>query len=295
MGAGFFLVFFLEKVILKCYKKSHRKKIERRQEQCYQFNKVNGMVQQPECGISAQDISNITHVNANGQVDGAPVKANDCPLLGTGECCNDDVDVKVQMTESDEATLSGPIPLPPGEDEDTAHAHSTRSLILIVALSLHRIFEGMSLGLQHSTQNVWNLFIAVLCHETVIGFGLGLQFVKNRFSFRKMLLATVLCSLIMPIGVAIGTVLVEVGGQSNSLNLVNGILQGISTGTFIYVTFFEILQEEIDPHDTSLSKFFSVFAGFLVMAALCAIPEDQSDMSVMNNTTIICTTTTLAP
>ncbi len=275
IGLGFFVVFFLEKVILKCYKKQQMKKRARHQEQCYQFNKVNSNVTTAspiENGVWPQDAKNLSHV-VNGTLVPSErvIDPENCPLKGTGECCADTPEVTIQMTaaENDQLAASNAV------EEDLAYAHSTRSLVLVVALSLHRIFEGMSLGLQHTTHNVWNLFIAVLCHETVIGFGLGLQFVKNGFSLKKMLIASSLCSIIMPIGVAIGTVLVEVGGESNNLNLVNGILQGISTGTFIYVTFFEILQEEIDPHDTSLSRFFSVLIGFGVMAALTAIPEEQ--------------------
>ena len=86
-------------------------------------------------------------------------------------------------------------------------AHSNRSLILLVALSFHRIFEGMSIGLQHTTSHVLRLFAAVMCHEAAIGFSLGLQFVKNRWSSRRVVLACFLCSLIMPLGVIIGTVM----------------------------------------------------------------------------------------
>ncbi len=63
---------------------------------------------------------------------------------------------------------------PPEEHVGHEH-HSTRSIILILALSLHRVFEGMSIGLQQNVQNTGSLFLAVMCHETVIGFSLGLQ------------------------------------------------------------------------------------------------------------------------
>ncbi|KAK2146639.1 hypothetical protein LSH36_593g01018 [Paralvinella palmiformis] len=292
IGLGFFVVFFLEKIILKCYKKQQLKKRARRQEQCYQFNKVNSNVTTAspiENGVWPQDAKNLSHV-VNGTLVPSEriIDPENCPLKGTGECCTDTPDITIQMMTAENEELAAA----KAAEEDIAYAHNTRSLVLVVALSLHRIFEGMSLGLQHTTHNVWNLFIAVLCHETVIGFGLGLQFVKNGFGLKKMFIASSLCSIIMPVGVAIGTVLVEVGGQSNNLNLVNGILQGISTGTFIYVTFFEILQEEIDPHDTSLSRFFSVLLGFGVMAAMTAIPEEQQVLLLANMENI---TTTVVP
>ena len=112
-----------------------------------------------------------------------------------------------------------------------------------------------------------------MCHETVIGFSLGLEFVRNGWKVHRICLACVLCSLIMPTGCIIGTVISEVGNaNSATFDLMNGVLQAIATGTFIYVTFFEILQDEISAHDTDVCKMLSVLAGFLVMAALCTIP-----------------------
>ena len=155
-------------------------------------------------------------------------------------------------------------------------AHSTRSLILLVALSFHRIFEGMSVGLQHSMTNVINLFVAVMCHEAAIGFSLGLQFVKNKWSPRRVVLACFLCSLIMPLGVAIGTLMSEVSEPTNTVDIINGVLQSLATGTFIYVTFFEILQDEISAEKSSLLKVCSILLGFGLMAALSAIPEEDA-------------------
>ena len=201
----------------------------------------------------------------------------------------DPVELKIENVEDDDVKMVAG----EGETHPThAHGHeaallqdthSTRALILLVALSLHRIFEGLSVGLQHSAHSVLSLFIAVMCHEAVIGFSLGLEFVKNKWPLRRMVLACVLCSLIMPLGTAIGTVVTEMGDTNAAkFDLMNGILQGIATGTFIYVTFFEILQEEMDPHETGIAKAFAVLVGFVVMAALCAIPEKDDMLSLTN-------------
>ena len=56
-------------------------------------------------------------------------------------------------------------------------------------------------------------------------------------------------------------VMSEVGEPSRAMGVVDGVLQAFATGTFIYVTFFEILQEEIDPRDTSIGKVTSALAG----------------------------------
>ena len=59
---------------------------------------------------------------------------------------------------------------------------------------------GMSVGLKHSSQEVWALFAAVMCHELVIAFSLGLQFVKSKLPLKKIILFSFMCSIVMPIG-----------------------------------------------------------------------------------------------
>ena len=156
------------------------------------------------------------------------------------------------------------------------HHHATRSLILILALSLHRIFEGMSIGLQQTVASVVSLFGAVMCHETVIGFSLGLQFVRSGFALRRLVIMSLFCSLIMPLGVFIGLTMTEFAHGGGNIDIANGLLQAIAMGTFIYVTFFEILQEEVDSDDTSLGKIVCIAAGFALMALLNLVPEGDT-------------------
>ncbi len=302
MAGGFFLVFFMEKIFLKLHKRKQMKKLKRKREQCRLINKMalpdpstlskveaqaeslkDKNEQNCDCSCegnqerngAAAEIVTVIPQGANKPPHIIVPNSSECPLLGTGQCCEDPIEITIQNTEDDlEKVVGDPENAP--EEEDVVYSHNTRSLVLIVALSLHRIFEGTSIGLQHSASAMWHLFVAVMCHEVVIGFSLGLQFVKNEFSLRRMLVACILCSAIMPVGVAVGTVLIEVGDQDQGFDLVNGVLQAIATGTFIYVTFFEILQEEIDPHDTDLSKVIWVFVGFVVMAGLSAVPEDMT-------------------
>jgi len=168
------------------------------------------------------------------------------------------------------------------------HQHATRSLVLILALSLHRIFEGMSVGLQQTVANVVSLFGAVMCHEMVIGFSLGLQFVRSGFALRRLLITTIVCSSIMPLGVLIGIVMTEIESGSGNIDVANGLLQAIAMGTFIYVTFFEILQEEIDSEDTSLGKIVCIAAGFALMAMLNLIPEGNvTGTAYLNTSTVV--------
>ena len=69
-------------------------------------------------------------------------------------------------------------------------------------------------------------------------------------------------------------------GDANQLSpgpmlIAVGVLQAIAVGTFIYVTFFEILSEELTTHASSLSKVIFVAIGFMLMALLDLVPEEQ--------------------
>jgi len=46
--------------------------------------------------------------------------------------------------------------------------------------------------------------IALLCHETIISFSLGLQFVKSAYSRRLHYITALVCAIVEPIGVAVG-------------------------------------------------------------------------------------------
>ena len=105
-----------------------------------------------------------------------------------------------------------------GDDQGTYH--TVRSLILILALSLHHFFEGISVGLQRSVSGVFTLLIALLCHETIISFSLGLQFVKSSYSRRLHYVTAFLCSIIEPIGVAVGTLLARLRPEMLDIGLV---------------------------------------------------------------------------
>jgi len=51
--------------------------------------------------------------------------------------------------------------------------------ILMLALSVHSIFEGLALGLQTTESAVMNMVIAILIHKGAAGSSLGISLVKT--------------------------------------------------------------------------------------------------------------------
>lgn len=88
---------------------------------------------------------------------------------------------------------------------------------------------------------VWSLTVAVACHKLVIAFYVGLQMLSDR---TKPLLAH--CSILIfavtsPIGIGVGT-LVSNLEETQTVIIFSVILQGLATGTLMYVVFFEVLK-----------------------------------------------------
>jgi len=87
----------------------------------------------------------------------------------------------------------------------------------------------------------------------------------------------------------------EAGRPTTAMGIVDGVLQAFATGTFIFVTFFEILQEEIDPRDTSISKVLSALTGFIVMSLLIMIPVEPESPSEGGTAVEVLSNYTTAP
>ncbi|KAK6191841.1 hypothetical protein SNE40_003432 [Patella caerulea] len=142
----------------------------------------------------------------------------------------------------------------PSDSTNVSHAHDllqlaniqsmTKVVLLLIALSFHTIFDGLAVGLQTSSANVWELMIAVSIHKSLVAFCLGLQLFKAYISKTGLAVSLLFFfSLMSPIGVAIGIAVTSGHIQNAPKLLTSSILQAIATGTFLYVTCFEILRE----------------------------------------------------
>jgi len=146
-----------------------------------------------------------------------------------------------------------------------------KAILLLFALSLDSIFEGMALGLQEDSTGCWTLLAAILSHEVVMAFTLGLQLLRTNSRSKVLVLAFVYGSM-CPIGIGIGTLIMEVFATESVSDIIPGVFQAITAGVFIYCTFFEILADEI-ASDTPLSCIISIGMGFAMMALLMLVPH----------------------
>ncbi|XP_042238880.1 zinc transporter ZIP1-like [Homarus americanus] len=150
---------------------------------------------------------------------------------------------------------------------DIASHSSLRSLLLLFALSLHSIFEGLAVGLQGSIDDVVGLFLVVIFHKGIIAFSLGLNMVQSKLSVSQMLMANMFFCVTSPLGVGIGMGIMEMQASFTTA-AISGSLQGIACGTFLYVTFFEVLPHEMNNGENRLLKLLFIIFGF---SAVCGV------------------------
>ncbi|XP_018422414.1 PREDICTED: zinc transporter ZIP1-like [Nanorana parkeri] len=147
------------------------------------------------------------------------------------------------------------------------NAHSSfRSFILILSLSLHSIFEGIAIGLQNGQSEVLQIAIAILIHKSIIAISLSLLLMQSNVKTRWFVLSIVVFALMSPIGIAIGIGVMQ--NEANGSGLVQSTLEGLAAGTFVYITFLEILPHELNSNRWRLPKVIFILLGFSGMTAL---------------------------
>ena len=145
------------------------------------------------------------------------------------------------------------------------NSHSAvRSLLLLTALSLHSVFEGLAVGLQGTASQVLQIFAALALHKSIIAFSLGINLSQSRLSLAAIIRSNLLFSITSPLGIGIGIAIMDLtAADSKPALLVNIILQGLACGTFLYIVFFEVLPHEFNSNKTYPSRLLKVL--FLVL------------------------------
>ncbi|XP_038068157.1 zinc transporter ZIP3-like [Patiria miniata] len=158
------------------------------------------------------------------------------------------------------------------DNHDMVTSSAFRSLLLLLALSLHSVFEGLALGLQNDVAQLLGIFTAVLIHKTILALSLGINFVQSNLRPRTVIQSSICFAIMAPIGIGIG-ILVDQTYSSTARDLISGILQGLATGTFLYITFFEVLPMEMSQPGDRLLKVLCAIVGFsLIVGTLFLDP-----------------------
>merc|ERR1711910_152759 len=100
-----------------------------------------------------------------------------------------------------------------------------------------------------------------------MAFSLGLTLAQARLKFKQYAISVIIFTMASPIGMLIGMGMSEME-QSLGGDIANCVLQGIAGGTFLYITFFEVLPHELNLPHNRLWKVLFVILGFSCICAL---------------------------
>ncbi|XP_005093991.1 PAX-interacting protein 1 [Aplysia californica] len=152
---------------------------------------------------------------------------------------------------------------------DSSKAHF-RSIIFILALSFHGIFEGMALGLQSMKSSVWALCFAIIVHRCVLAFKLGMDLCRGEEKQGTAFLCIGTFTLISTLGIIIGILISSGASLYDDVSVPEALLQSLATGTIFYIVFFDILFKDLEGKD-DLKRVSCSFVGFSLMAIVFAV------------------------
>lgn len=165
------------------------------------------------------------------------------------------------------------------DDHVAEHMHGSllASVILLSALSIHSIFEGMAIGVSSNPTEVTSTCVAVLAHKAFAGFALGSAMVASQMDERHFFILVSVFAFCGVLGIFLGMIFETVGTDSS----VVGTIQAVVAGTFLYVSIVDIglkeillcrdsalLGKSVCQRDMAWSKLAAFLIGYLVMSGL---------------------------
>ncbi|XP_008428845.1 zinc transporter ZIP1 [Poecilia reticulata] len=178
------------------------------------------------------------------------------------------------VTDSDAPAAGGPAQRRRGSAEPAGPLHGApgaqpalRAFVLVFSLSLHSVLEGLAVGLLPRGQEVLQVCLALLIHKSVIAFSLSAALSQGRLR-RAVVSGGLLAFAVMsPLGIALGVALTE-SRMSPQHRLARCTLQGLAAGSFLYITFMEILPPELAAGRGRVPKVAMMLLGFAAVTGV---------------------------
>uniref|UniRef100_A0A6P7H336 Zinc transporter ZIP3-like n=1 Tax=Diabrotica virgifera virgifera TaxID=50390 RepID=A0A6P7H336_DIAVI len=155
------------------------------------------------------------------------------------------------------------------EEEIKSKQQIMRGILTVVALSFHAVFEGLAIGLQKATGDIWYLFIAVCIHSATILFCISLEMVIAKVNFKAICMHSIGLAISNPLGVVLGIIVTYTSDtETKAKSTAIVALEGLSAGTILYITFFEVLNREKERRVYRITRAICILGGFGLMAVL---------------------------
>ena len=98
---------------------------------------------------------------------------------------------------------------------------------------------------------------------SMIAFSVTLRLLMDNQNYVQVFYAMFIWSIMGPLGVLVSLL---ISSDSSGFNLINGILQCLSAGTFIYITFIHMLHDDLTKENFyPFLNIILIFFGFLIV------------------------------
>ncbi|CAN4102628.1 unnamed protein product [Withania somnifera] len=148
------------------------------------------------------------------------------------------------------------------------------SILLIVALCFHSVFEGIAIGVADSQADAWRALWTVCLHKIFAAIAMGIALLRM-IPDRPLLSCAAYAfafAISSPIGVAIG-IIIDATTQGVVADWIYAISMGLACGVFIYVSINHLLSKGYKPRkmvliDQPHFKFLAALLGVGVIAVV---------------------------
>lgn len=135
--------------------------------------------------------------------------------------------------------------------------------ILMIALSVHAMFEGLALGLCTEFKDTFNIVIAIVIHKGAASSSLGISLVKtfpDDFTTVRWLIFIFSCA--SPLGVIFGMAL------AGSDEMIEITFTSLAAGSFIYIACSEVIVQEFSVPGNRWWKLLFFLLGATIISSL---------------------------
>lgn len=169
--------------------------------------------------------------------------------------------------------------------QNGTHLHSSKlslasvssfgdSVLLIVALCFHSVFEGIAIGVAETKADAWKALWTISLHKIFAAIAMGialLRMIPDRPLLSCIAYAFAF-AISSPIGVAIG-IIIDATTQGSVADWIFAISMGLACGVFVYVAINHLLSKGYAPLrkvsvDTPHHKLLAVLLGIGVIAVV---------------------------
>lgn len=148
------------------------------------------------------------------------------------------------------------------------------SVLLIMALSFHSVYEGIAIGVAATSSRAWRVLWIVSLHKVFAAIAMGIALLQMIPDHPLLSCAaySFVFAISTPIGVVIGIV-IDATMEGIVADWIYAISMGISSGVFLYVSINHLVSKGYSPQrrvlvDTPHHKFLAVLLGVGVIALL---------------------------